>query len=42
MSFWDVFYTENGVKKRNRAKRIYPPGEESTFDNEGEGTNFFP
>ena len=42
MSFWDVFYTENGVKKRNRAKRIYPTGEESTFDNEGEGTNFFP
>ena len=42
MSFWDVFYTENGVEKRNRAKRIYPPGEQSIFTNEGEGTNFFP
>jgi hypothetical protein len=42
MSFWDVFYTENGVKKKKRSKRIYPPGEESTFDNEGEGTNYFP
>ena len=42
MSFWDIFYTENGVKKRNRAKRIYPAGQESTFDNEGEETNLFP
>ena len=42
MSFWDVFYEENGEKKRNRAKRMYPPGADSTFDNEGEGTNFFP
>ena len=40
-SFFDIFYTENGVQKRKRAKRIYPPGEESTFDNEGEETNFF-
>ena len=40
MSFWEINYKENGVSKNQRATRIYPKGDESTFTGEGEGTNF--
>lgn len=40
MSFWQVEYKENGVKKVLKFNRVYPKGSESTFDNEGSGTNF--
>ena len=40
LSFWEVGYKENGVAKTQRAKRIYPKGDESTFGGEGEGTNY--
>ena len=40
LSFWEVGYKENGVAKTQRASRIYPKGDESTFGGEGEGTNY--
>ena len=40
ISFWEVGYKENGVAKTQRASRIYPKGDESTFGGEGEGTNY--
>lgn len=40
LSFWEVGYKENGVVKTQRASRIYPKGDESTFGGEGEGTNY--
>jgi hypothetical protein len=40
LSFWEVGYKENGVTKTQRASRIYPKGDESTFGGEGEGTNY--
>lgn len=40
MSFWQVEYKENGVKKILKYNRVYPKGSESTFDNEGSGTNY--
>ena len=40
MSFWELNYKENGVSKKQRATRVYPPGEEGTFTGEGERTNF--
>lgn len=40
MSVWQIEYKEKGVAKKLRATRIYPKGEQSTFTNEGEGTNY--
>lgn len=40
MSFWQVEYKDKGVKKILKFNRVYPKGSESTFDNEGSGTNF--
>ena len=40
MSFWQVEYKENNQQKVIKSTRIYPKGQESTFDNEGSGTNF--
>ena len=40
ISFWEIGYKENGVAKTQRASRIYPKGDESTFGGEGEGTNY--
>jgi len=40
LSFWEIGYKENGVSKTHRANRMYPKGKESTFDGEGEGTNY--
>ena len=40
MSCWQVEYRDKGVKKIIKSKRVYPRGSESTFDNEGSGTNF--
>jgi hypothetical protein len=40
ISFWEVLYKENGQTKSHRATRLYPKGSESSFDGEGEGTNY--
>ena len=40
LSFWEVLYKENDESKTHRAQRIYPPGDESSFGGEGEGTNY--
>jgi len=40
ISFWEVGYKENGESKTQRANRIYPKGDESSFGGEGEGTNY--
>ena len=40
MSCWQVEYKDKGVKKIIKSNRVYPKGSESTFDNEGSGTNF--
>ena len=40
MSCWQVEYKDKGVKKIIKFNRVYPKGSESTFDNEGSGTNF--
>ena len=40
MSFWQVEYKENNQSKAIKSTRIYPKGQESTFSNEGVGTNY--
>ena len=40
MACWQVEYKDKGVKKIIKSNRVYPKGSESTFDNEGSGTNF--
>ena len=40
LSFWEIGFKENGVSKTQRASRIYPKGDESSFGGEGEGTNY--
>ena len=40
LSFWEIGYKENGESKTQRASRIYPKGDESSFGGEGEGTNY--
>ena len=40
LSFWEVLYKDIDETKAHRATRIYPPGDESSFGGEGEGTNF--
>ena len=40
MALWQVEYKENNQQKVVKSTRIYPKGQESTFSNEGVGTNF--
>jgi len=40
MALWQVEYKENNQQKVVKSTRVYPKGQESTFSNEGVGTNF--
>ena len=40
MSFWKIYYQENGENKELKFNRVYPEGKELNFSGEGEGTTY--